>query len=163
MYHHTYTYHSYIYQFLKCILCPIKDISIFIQTCTCMLNQLQLQLKQTHLQTLFFRLQAFQVWYIYLSMSQVSCFSLCKTLTFFIRDINMKHNRHAWISSLRFYLTLVYEYSVLAEFLDSSKSKIGLSTWLTEYWFIFPHLYHWQNVFDHTAGCSDSSNILSRW
>ena len=52
-----------------------------------MLNQLQLQLKQTHLQTLFFRLQAFQVWYIYLPMSQVSCFSLCKTLIFFIRDI----------------------------------------------------------------------------
>ena len=40
----------------------------------------------------------------------------------------MKHNRHAWLSSPRFYLTLVYEYSVLAEFLDSSKSKIGLST-----------------------------------
>lgn len=93
-----------------------------------MLNQLQLQLKQTHLQTLFFRLQAFQVWYIYLPMSQVSCFSLCKTLIFFIRDINMKHNRHAWLSSPSFYLTLVYEYSVLAEFLDSSKSNIGLST-----------------------------------
>ena len=43
-------------------ICPIKDISIFIQTCTCMLNQLQLQLKPTHLQTLFFRLQAFQVY-----------------------------------------------------------------------------------------------------